>query len=57
MKVMRAVLLIGWMNPIIITSVVFQWIFSGDYGVSISSPPEGGTLVEVHLPGGRTADV
>lgn len=32
-KWMRAVLLIAWMNPAIITGAVFKWLMAGDVGV------------------------
>ena len=32
-KWMRALVLVGWMNPIIITGSVFKWLLSGDSGV------------------------
>lgn len=32
-KWMRAIVLVGWMNPIIITGAIFKWLFSGDSGV------------------------
>ncbi|MFI3211971.1 MAG: sugar ABC transporter permease [Eubacteriales bacterium] len=32
-KWMRSVVLVGWMNPIIVTGAIFKWIFSGDSGI------------------------
>jgi len=32
-KWMRAILLIGWMNPAIITGAVFKWLMAGDVGI------------------------
>lgn len=32
-KWMRALILVGWMNPIIITGSIFKWLLSGDSGV------------------------
>lgn len=32
-KWMRAIILVGWMNPVIITGAIFKWLFSGDSGV------------------------
>ncbi len=32
-KWMRAIVLVGWMNPVIITGSIFKWLLSGDSGV------------------------